>query len=161
MDDTLTAIVIGALGVGLVALIATAARREVRLIAALHAKLAKRGFAREPELPRVSPEGLALEPRFAWRGVLANGTAVVMVAGRGFGPSISKAAKITSTGHYFYVWAIVPASAQLDGAWLARWKGDARAVRQPDGAALVYWQRDYTPDGVPTALDEIETSLAA
>lgn len=132
--------------------------KELRLTRALKQGMASRGLLPDSTSPRLQPKELRFDPRFGWRGALA-GRSLQFFVGRAFGPRISPDAKITSTAQFFYIWVLLPASPPFDDAWLARWQGDARAVRQDDGSVLVYWQRDYTVENVDGVVAEIEGAL--
>ena len=159
MSPTLEAALLIAASVALLFGIGYAARREMRAAAAMHALMLERGFALEPRLPPFDSGRIKLDPRFGWRGTLATGQSVVVFAGRGFGDRIAPDARRTSAGHYFYVWALLSNAPSTD-AWLARWTGDARALPQPDGSTLVYWQRDYIAPNLARTLDALEASLS-
>ena len=90
------------------AFVAYVARSEMRLSRAMKARMAERGFASDDNAPPLRPTELRLEARFGWRGKLADGRAVRVFVGRGFGPALSPEANVTSTGHYFYTWALLP-----------------------------------------------------
>lgn len=142
------------------AAIAYFARRELRFVRTLMAFMANRGFVRDanPTI-RLEPAKPRLDSRFAWRGALSTGESLRVFVGRGYGEKISPTAKLTSTGQRFYIWVLLPANGTRDDAWLARFRGDARATRQNDGSTLVYWQRDYSADNVAAALRELEQAM--
>ena len=148
-----------ALVLGLTVFVVWVVRNEVASVKALRGLMANRGFAVESVAPSVVVEDLRLEPRFAWRGAFAAGVDGYLIVGRGWGEPLSSQARMTSTGHYFYVWAIVPPRAGCDEAWRRRWVGDARAVARPDGGVVVYWQGDYRKKDVARCLDQLAASF--
>ena len=158
VNPTLEGALLITAGVALVFGIGYAARREARAVAAMHALMRERGFTLEPQLPPVDSGRIKLDPRFGWRGTLATGQPVVVFAGRGFGDRIAPEARMTSTGHHFYVWALLSDAPSAD-AWRGRWTGDARALPQSGGSTLVYWQRDYIAPNLARSLDELAASL--
>jgi hypothetical protein len=61
---------------------------------------------------------------------------------------------MTSTGHFFYIVAVM--NDARNEAWRARFGGDSRALQTSDGRTVVYWQLSDTKENVDRALRELE-----
>lgn len=159
MSPTLEAVLLSTMGAALLIGFGYLVRREMGAVSAMQALMTQRGFATEPAPPRVESGAIKLEPRFGWRGTLATGQPVLLCAGRGFGEQLGPETRMTSTGHYFYVWARLTEPLAAQPPWRAQWKGEARALAQSDGSTVVYWQRDYIAPNLAKSLDELEAAL--
>jgi hypothetical protein len=80
-----------------------------------------------------------------------------LIFGRADGETPTATVTPSITGHVPYVCAVLPPAPEHDDAWLERWRGSSRAVRQHDGTCVVYWQINDPFASVDGVLDELRT----